>query len=55
MNRISNDDYSGVRETILSWKGRKVLVVGDMILDEYLYGMTDRVSREAPVVIVRMT
>ena len=53
MNRISNDDYSGVRETILSWKGRKVLVVGDMILDEYLYGMTDRVSREAPVVIVR--
>ncbi len=53
MNRTPIEDYSGVRETVLSWKGRKVLVVGDMILDEYLYGMTDRVSREAPVVIVR--
>ncbi len=53
MNRTPIEDYSGVRETVLSWKGRKVLVVGDMILDEYLYGMTDRVSREAPVIIVR--
>ena len=52
MNRTQIDDYTGVRETVLSWKGRKVLVVGDMILDEYLYGTTDRVSREAPVVIV---
>lgn len=42
-----------MKETVLSWKGRKVLVVGDLILDEYLYGTTDRVSREAPVVIVR--
>jgi rfaE bifunctional protein kinase chain/domain len=46
-------DYSGVRETVRSWKGRKVLVAGDLILDEYIYGTTDRVSREAPVVIVR--
>jgi rfaE bifunctional protein kinase chain/domain len=53
VNRTPIEDYSGVRETVLSWKGRKVLVVGDMILDEYLYGMTDRVSREAPVIIVR--
>ena len=53
MNDITIDDYSCVRETVLSWKGRKVLVAGDMILDEYLYGTTDRVSREAPVVVVR--
>ncbi len=53
MNRKPVDDYSGVRETVLSWRGRKVLVAGDMILDEYLFGTTDRVSREAPVVIVR--
>lgn len=53
MNDITIADYRGVRETVRSWKGRKVLVAGDMILDEYQYGTTDRVSREAPVVIVR--
>ena len=35
------------------WRGKRVLVFGDMILDEFIYGVTDRVSREAPVVIVR--
>ncbi len=53
MNDVSAYDYRSVRESVLSWKGKKVLVVGDLILDEYLYGTTDRVSREAPVVIVR--
>lgn len=32
---------------------RKVAVVGDIVVDEYLYGQTDRISREAPVLIVR--
>lgn len=32
---------------------RKVAVVGDVVVDEYLYGQTDRISREAPVLIVR--
>ncbi|MBU8923176.1 MAG: bifunctional hydroxymethylpyrimidine kinase/phosphomethylpyrimidine kinase [Bacteroidales bacterium] len=40
-------------DAVRSWKGRKVVVFGDMILDEFIYGRTDRVSREAPVVIVR--
>jgi rfaE bifunctional protein kinase chain/domain len=35
------------------WRGKRVLVFGDMILDQFIYGVTDRVSREAPVVIVR--
>jgi len=30
-----------------------VVVVGDFVADEYLYGETERVSREAPVLIVR--
>ena len=53
MSGITMEDYRSVRETVLSWKGRRVLVAGDLILDEFLYGTTDRVSREAPVVIVR--
>jgi rfaE bifunctional protein kinase chain/domain len=36
-----------------SWSGKRIIVFGDMILDEFVYGVTDRVSREAPVVIVR--
>ena len=30
-----------------------MVVVGDFVADEYVYGETDRVSREAPVLIVR--
>lgn len=39
--------------TVAKWHGKRVLVFGDMILDEYIFGNTSRVSREAPVVIVR--
>ncbi|OGF62414.1 MAG: hypothetical protein A2Y62_17050 [Candidatus Fischerbacteria bacterium RBG_13_37_8] len=35
-----------------SWKGQKVLLLGDIIADEYLYGGIHRISREAPVFIV---
>lgn len=31
----------------------KVLVVGDLLADHYVFGQTERVSREAPVLIVR--
>jgi len=33
--------------------GRHVVVVGDLILDEYLFGKPARISREAPVLILR--
>jgi rfaE bifunctional protein kinase chain/domain len=33
-------------------KGRRVLVVGDIMLDKYVWGETDRVSEEAPVMII---
>lgn len=31
----------------------RALVVGDLVADEYVFGQTERVSREAPVLIVR--
>lgn len=34
--------------------GRRVLVVGDAILDRYLHGSVDRISPEAPVPVVRL-
>jgi len=45
--------YDHSEELIERWRGMRIVVFGDMILDEFLYGVTDRVSREAPVVIVR--
>ena len=40
--------------SILSWKKKpKILVVGDLILDEYLSGAMGRISPEAPVPVVR--
>ena len=35
-----------------SFSGKKIAVWGDLILDEYLYGNTRRISREAPVLIL---
>ncbi len=31
----------------------RVAVLGDLVVDEYVYGQTERISREAPVLIVR--
>jgi D-beta-D-heptose 7-phosphate kinase/D-beta-D-heptose 1-phosphate adenosyltransferase len=37
---------------VRAWRGKRVLVVGDVILDRYLWGRAARVSPEAPVLIV---
>lgn len=42
-------------ETLLkSIRGRKVAVLGDLMLDEYLFGEVSRISPEAPVPIVHV-
>ncbi len=38
---------------ISSLRRRRVVVLGDMVADEYVFGQTSRVSREAPVLVVR--
>lgn len=35
--------------------GRRVLVVGDILLDQYIWGQVDRISPEAPVPVVLKT
>jgi rfaE bifunctional protein kinase chain/domain len=37
------------------FKGKKALVVGDLMLDEYILGSATRISPEAPVMVVRQT
>ena len=40
-------------ENIKALSEKSVLVVGDLALDEMIYGDTERISREAPVLILR--
>jgi D-glycero-beta-D-manno-heptose-7-phosphate kinase len=41
-------------EDVRKLAGRRVLVVGDLVLDEYITGRMTRISREAPVPIVEV-
>src|SRR3954464_12658798 len=35
------------------FSSRRVLVIGDLIADEFIYGEVSRISREAPVLILK--
>ena len=35
-------------------RGKRILVIGDIILDKYVYGSVDRISPEAPVPVVKI-
>ncbi len=40
---------------VARFQGRRVLVVGDLMLDQYIRGSVSRISPEAPVPVVRVT
>ena len=42
-------------EIINKFKTKKILVIGDLILDHYIWGKVDRISPEAPVPVVEVT
>ena len=44
-----------LRASLDGFRDRTVVVVGDLIADEYLFGKPARISREAPVLILRFT
>jgi len=37
------------------WKKKKILVIGDLILDRYIWGKVSRISPEAPVPVVEVS
>jgi rfaE bifunctional protein kinase chain/domain len=45
--------FPRLRNAVERFPGKTLLVVGDLIADEYLYGKPARISREAPVLILR--
>lgn len=44
-----------LRSLVESFAHKRVLVIGDMVADEYLIGSPTRISREAPVLILELT
>src|SRR6266581_1347855 len=44
-----------LRGLVDGFAGKTLVVVGDLISDEYLYGKPARISREAPVLILRFS
>ena len=43
---------NGLREIIDRFKGKRIVVVGDLVADVFVYGEISRISREAPVLIL---
>ena len=41
-----------LKTLVSKFKNKKILVVGDLILDHYIFGKVDRISPEAPVPVV---
>ena len=50
-----NNNIEKLKESIVNLNTPKILVIGDLALDEMIYGDTEIISREAPVLILRHT
>jgi D-glycero-beta-D-manno-heptose-7-phosphate kinase len=54
MNNDLHIAVDSLRAIIRRFAGKRVLVIGDMVADEYLVGKPARISREAPVLILEL-
>jgi D-glycero-beta-D-manno-heptose-7-phosphate kinase len=54
MTRDFHVAKSHLRSLIANFAGKRVLVIGDMVADEYLIGRPTRIAREAPVLILEL-
>jgi len=46
-------DRERLSSLVRAFRGRRVLVLADLVADEFVYGRVERISREAPVLILR--
>lgn len=49
--KISSDE---INQAFAQFEGKRVLILGDVMIDSYLRGRVDRISPEAPVPVVRL-
>jgi rfaE bifunctional protein kinase chain/domain len=50
---VRTKDAKRLEDLIRRFRGRRVLVVADLVVDEFVYGRVERISREAPVLILK--
>ena len=48
-------DFGRLNKIVGQYAGKKVMVLGDFVADEYILGQPSRISREAPVLILKLT
>jgi rfaE bifunctional protein kinase chain/domain len=46
-------DAARLESIVDAFRGRRVLVLADLVADEFVYGRVERISREAPVLILK--
>src|SRR6266567_9262330 len=51
--RESSIDLAALSEIVERFAGKKIVMFGDFVADEFQFGEISRVSREAPVLILR--
>ena len=49
-----NFDHAKLKALIPSLKGKRVLVIGDVMADHYVWGRVERISPEAPIPVVHV-
>ncbi|NQW28750.1 MAG: D-glycero-beta-D-manno-heptose-7-phosphate kinase [Flammeovirgaceae bacterium] len=47
--------FNGLEALFEAFKELKILIIGDVMLDAYIYGSVDRISPEAPVPVLNVT
>jgi len=47
-------DISRFKEIIKNFSSKKMLVIGDLMLDSYIWGKAERISPEAPVPVIKV-
>src|SRR3954465_12780441 len=45
-------DYVRLQSIAVGFSGQRILVIGDLMLDEFIWGRVSRISPEAPVPVV---
>jgi rfaE bifunctional protein kinase chain/domain len=50
---VHSPEATELLRAVQAFEGRRILVVGDLVADEYVFGKPERISREAPVLILR--
>jgi rfaE bifunctional protein kinase chain/domain len=50
---VTAQDQQRYRDLVARFSQARIVVAGDLIADEFLYGRVERVSREAPVLILK--